>query len=658
MISRLLIANRGEIACRIARTCRRLGVEYVSVYSEADATSIHLQGAVETVCLGPAPATSSYLDISRVVQAAVDTGCDAVHPGYGFLAENPAFARAVLDAGLIFVGPTPETIDAMGDKARAKELMREAGVPVVPGAVEASEDAEVISAFVAETGFPALLKPAAGGGGKGMVVLEQGDDIHAAVQGAVRQARASFGDGRLLVERFVLRPRHIEVQVFGDTQGNVVHLFERECSLQRRHQKIIEEAPAIHLPEATRDALRAAAVAGARSIGYHNAGTFEFIVDEGGQDFFFMEMNTRLQVEHPVTEMITGMDLVEWQLRVAAGEPLPMAQDELSCDGHAIECRIYAEDPSNSFKPYPGQLLHAGWSQSGRVDSGVAAGSSVSAFYDPMIAKLIVHAADRAGALEKMDTALTQTHLLGLKTNVGFLRSLLSFPQVVSGQFHTGFVDAHLDDIHHEDPRVAVACSAAVKLVQSVGVHAAQSPWMDARMTGPLDRRDLEPHAPLGRFAIRVDQTWHNAYVRSWIDNRVDVDVDDQAYVVSTSVSEQDEIWHGRVNDTHPWVGLFDADAIEIQVDGNGVRLQVDHQAEGMDDEAGTVAVSSMPGVVAAVLVAPGERVEKGHVVAVVEAMKMENPIASPLTGSVSDVFCKTGDTVDAGAVLVSFLEE
>src|SRR5690625_102029 len=429
MFSRLLIANRGEIACRIARTCRQMGIDYVAVYSEADATSMHLEGAVQTVCLGPAPATSSYLDVARVVQAAVDSGCDAVHPGYGFLAENPDFARAVLDAGLIFVGPTPDTIDAMGDKARAKALMREAGVPVVPGSVQASEDPDEISAFVQDVGFPALLKPAAGGGGKGMVVLEKGDDIPTAVQGAVRQARASFGDGRLLVERFVLRPRHIEVQVFGDTHGQVVHLFERECSLQRRHQKIVEEAPAVRLPEATRDALRAAAVAGARSIGYQNAGTFEFIVDEAGHDFFFMEMNTRLQVEHPVTEMITGVDLVEWQLKVAAGQALPRTQDELSCQGHAIECRIYAEDPSDNFKPYPGRLHYVGWPQTARVDAGVKAGSTVSAFYDPMIAKLVVHADNRADALAKMDIALSDAYLLGVKTNLGFLKSLLGFPE-------------------------------------------------------------------------------------------------------------------------------------------------------------------------------------------------------------------------------------
>lgn len=658
MFSRVLIANRGEVACRIARTCRRMGIEYVAVYSEADASSIHLQGAVDTVCIGPAPAASSYLDVSGLVQAGVESGCDAVHPGYGFLAESAAFARAVLDAGLIFVGPTPETIDAMGDKARAKALMRQAGVSVVPGAEDASEDATRIAAFVADIGFPALLKPAAGGGGKGMVILEQGDDVHGAVQAAVRQARASFGDGRLLVERFVQRPRHIEVQVFGDNHGNVVHLFERECSLQRRHQKIVEEAPAIHLPELTREALRTAAIAGARSIAYQNAGTFEFIVDENGQEFFFLEMNTRLQVEHPVTEMITGLDLVEWQLRVAAGEPLPLAQDELSYDGHAVECRIYAEDPTDGFKPCPGRLLHVDWPESVRVDAGFATGSDVSAFYDPMIAKLIVHDVDRASALGQMSAALADTQLLGLKTNTGFLKSLLACPEVLKGEFHTGFVDARLDGIHCEDPLMALACAAATKLVRSVDAQEHQTPWADARIAGPLNRHDLEPGAPFGRFAISMNHDWHDIYVRSWAGACVEVEVNDVSYVIKVSPPDHQGVWGGLVNKTRPWAALFDADAMELQVDGNGVRLLVEHTTEGTDDDAGTVAVTSMPGVVAAVLVAVGDQVEKGQVVAVVEAMKMENSIVSPLTGCVSEVACKVGDTVSVGAVLVSFTQE
>ena len=657
MFSRLLIANRGEIACRIARTCRRLGLEYVAVYSEADADALHLQGAAKTVCLGPAPAASSYLDVQRVVRAAVETGCDAVHPGYGFLAENAAFARAVREAGLTFVGPAPQTIEAMGDKARAKALMRQAGVPVVPGSDEASEEARRIAALVAETGFPALLKPVAGGGGKGMVILEQGDDIAAAVQAAVRQARASFGDGRLLVERYVRRPRHIEVQVFGDSHGNVVHLFERECSLQRRHQKIVEEAPAVNLSAATRAALREAAVAGARAIAYANAGTFEFIVAEDGKSFFFLEMNTRLQVEHPVTEMVTGLDLVEWQLRVAAGESLPKEQSDLSCDGHAIECRIYAEDPTDDFKPSPGRLLHVAWPQSIRVDAGVSSGAEVPAFYDPIIAKLIVHDADRESALERMQEALAGTRLLGLKTNTGFLRSLLSCPEVVSGEVHTGFVDEYLGTMPSEDGGAALACAGAIGLARSVNEAAAQSPWTDARTSGALDRRYLDPQAPLGRLSIKDPAGWQDVHVRAWKDGCVDIEVAGGSYAITLNGPDGEGLWHGKVDDMHPWAALADADAIELQVGGNGTRLLVERASEDMDDDSGTVALTPMPGVVAAVMVAPGEHVEKGQVVAVVEAMKMENSITAPMAGIVSEVCCEVGDTVSAGTVLVS-LEE
>ena len=423
-IRRVLIANRGEIAARVARTCRRLGIEFVAVYSDADAHAPYLSDATAAVALGNPLAVESYLNAGKIIAAAIDTGCDAIHPGYGFLSENAGFARDVARAGLTFIGPNPDTIESLGDKARAKALMQSAGVPTVPGTSEASEDLARIGELAEAAGYPVLLKPTAGGGGKGMQIVRAAADLPEAAAQAIRLGRANFKDGRLLVERYVERPRHIEVQVFGDTHGNAVHLFERECSLQRRHQKVVEEAPADGLAPATRAALLDAAVRGARAVGYVNAGTFEFIVDSAG-DFFFLEVNTRLQVEHPVTEEITGIDLVEWQLRVAAGEPLPLLQKDITASGHAIECRLYAEDPGREFAPCAGSITHLVWPHAARVETGVRAGLAISTFYDPMIAKLVVHATRRDAAIDSMLAALRQTAVLGLTTNIGFLVKVL-----------------------------------------------------------------------------------------------------------------------------------------------------------------------------------------------------------------------------------------
>ncbi|MGW6156185.1 acetyl-CoA carboxylase biotin carboxylase subunit, partial [Streptomyces sp. NPDC055144] len=444
MVKRLLIANRGEIARRIARTCRRLGIEYVAVHSEADGAAAHLDGAFEQVLIGPSPAADSYLRADALIDAALRTGCDAVHPGYGFLSENAEFASATAAAGLVFVGPDASTIAAMGDKATAKRLMAEAGVPVLPGSADATESSDDIRAHADRIGYPVILKPVAGGGGKGMQVIEHERDLAPAVEAAVRLARASFGDGRLLVERYLRRPRHIEVQVFGDTHGNVVHLFERECSLQRRHQKIVEEAPAVNLPADVREALLSAAVRGAQAIGYTNAGTFEFILDSAGDGdggFYFLEVNTRLQVEHPVTEAITGLDLVEWQLRTAAGEQLPLAQGEITTSGHAIEVRVYAEDPDADFRPAPGRALATLWPTDLRVDAAFDGAGDVPVFYDPMIAKLIAHDPARPAALARLLHAVRSTAVLGLTTNLGFLADLLRDPRVSAGLIDTHLVD-------------------------------------------------------------------------------------------------------------------------------------------------------------------------------------------------------------------------
>jgi acetyl-CoA carboxylase biotin carboxylase subunit len=446
MMRRLLIDNRGEIALRIIRACQELGIETVAVYSDADANAPHVLAADQAVHLGPSPAPESYLNAPKLLEAARVTGADAVHPGYGFLSERAHFARACADAGLVFVGPPADAIERMGSKIGARELMQRAGVPVVPGETPADQSDAALERSITAIGYPALLKPSAGGGGIGMKIIRAADERIDAIQRARREAQAAFGDGTLYVERLVERPRHVEIQVFADGHGNVVHLFERECSIQRRHQKAIEESPCPVLTPAIRERMGAAATAAARAAGYVNAGTVEFLLEGAGDDarFFFLEMNTRLQVEHPVTELVTGTDLVRAQLLIASGAPLPWTQQELSQRGHAIECRIYAEDPVQDFLPQAGQLLMyrepAG--PGIRVDAGVVEGGEVSVFYDPMLAKLIVHGETRELAIARMANALRRYVVLGIRTNIPFLLNILASPEFVSGDVHTGFLDA------------------------------------------------------------------------------------------------------------------------------------------------------------------------------------------------------------------------
>ncbi len=653
MIRRLLIANRGEIARRIARTCRRLGVEWVAVHSEADAGAPHLEGAAATVCVGPPPAARSYLDVARLVGAASSTGCDAVHPGYGFLSESAAFARAVLDAGLVFVGPSPEIIAAMGDKSAAKAAMAAAGVPVVPGSPQATDDPAEVARLAAGTGFPILLKPAAGGGGKGMQVVETAGGVAEAARSAIRLAAAGFGDGRLLVERFVARPRHLEVQVFGDRHGNVVHLFERECSLQRRHQKVVEEAPAQGLPPSTREALLAAAVRGARAIRYDSAGTFEFILAPDGE-LYFLEVNTRLQVEHAVTEEITGLDLVEWQLRVASGEPLPLDQAGIVARGHAVECRIYAEDPAAQFQPAPGRALRVEWPDGVRVESGIVSGSSVPAEYDPLVAKLVARGPDRASALASLQRALASCRVLGLTTNVGFLRRLLAHPRVAQGAVDTRFIDEHLADLARGGERqAAVACAAAIEVTRRVrgGSNARCSPWVSAEGVGPLDRRHLEPAGPFGRIGVRAGEDRLSAAVVDHAPGSVRVAVDGAGELTVTLRGEAD-VWSGHVGEL-PWSALVAGDVVEAMVAGWRVRLETGHDGGAYDDGGGRLAVAPMPGAVVAIEVEKGDLVAKGDLLLLVEAMKTENRVLAPGAGVVEEVRCAIGDAVAADQVLV-----
>ncbi len=451
LFGKILIANRGEIARRVIRTCRKLGVRTVAIYSDADKHAAFVREADEAVLIGPAPASDSYLRGDRIIAAAVNAGVEAIHPGYGFLSENAEFAEQCASAGIVFIGPTPDAIRAMALKGAAKALMTEAGVPVTPGYHGDDQSTDGLQREADRIGYPVLIKAVAGGGGKGMRRVDKASDFADALVSAQREGQNAFGDPKVLIEKYVEVPRHIEIQLFADNHGNVVHLFERDCSLQRRHQKVIEEAPAPNLPDAIRHAMGQAAVKAAKAIGYRGAGTVEFIVDVSGgidtADFYFMEMNTRLQVEHPVTEAITGVDLVEWQLRVAAGEPLPLTQDQLRIDGHAFEARLYAEDPQNDFLPVTGILQKLEFPATARIESAVEQGDAVSVFYDPMIAKIIVHGRDRTQALARMRQALIETRLAGMATNLAFLRRLMSDPDFASARIDTGFIARHIDTL-------------------------------------------------------------------------------------------------------------------------------------------------------------------------------------------------------------------
>lgn len=648
MFKRILIANRGEIACRIARTCRRLGIEFVAVYSEADAESEHLKGAVCTVCLGAGPASESYLDVDKLLDAALSTACEAVHPGYGFLSENSGFAAAVEKAGMVFIGPAPETIAALGDKARAKSLMQAAGVPVVPGSNDASDDPNLIEEQIRTIGLPVLLKPSAGGGGKGMQIIAQYDGLPSAIDSAIRVARNSFGDGRMIVERYIENPRHIEVQIFGDGNGNVVHLFERECSLQRRHQKVIEEAPAPNFPAQARERLLEAALLGASSLAYRNAGTFEFIV---GPDFecYFLEVNTRLQVEHPVTEEITGQDLVEWQLRVAAGQGLPLTQDEIGCTGHAMEARIYAEDPAQDFRPSPGEVLEVHWPDELRVDSSLTRGGSVPPFYDPMVAKLIARAADRRASLELLRQGLSESVLLGIKTNIGYLIRVLTDAEVVEGNIHTRYLDEQKALQLPLSKPAAAAVAAAISL-PTADAHV--SPWM-AGASEVLNRKDLDTKAPVGRLRFFIDQEITAVGLVSLGNGQLITAVQEEELTVQRDATGQ----RGRVNEWR-WAAFAKEDDWLVQVAGDHYVLAPVAHSQERSDEGAQLTTAPMSGVIAALLVKEGDRVRAGEVLAVIEAMKMEHAVLAKADGLVQTVKYHQGQSVREGDMIVDVAYE
>ena len=687
MFGTVLVANRGEIAVRVIRTLRALGIGSVAVYSDADAGARHVRDADAAVRLGPAPAADSYLNIGAIVAAARQSGAQAVHPGYGFLAENAAFARACADAGLTFIGPPPAAIEAMGDKIRAKATVAAAGVPVVPGAGDPSMTERDLVTAAPAIGFPLLIKPSAGGGGKGMRLVRAESELAGAIAGARREATAAFGDGTLLLERFIERPRHIEIQVFADTHGHTVHLGERECSLQRRHQKIIEEAPSPLLDGARRDAMGGAATEVARSVGYVGAGTVEFIVSgDRPDDFYFMEMNTRLQVEHPVTEMVTGLDLVEWQLRVAAGEALPLRQEEIRLTGHAVEARVYAEDPARGFLPTGGTVLALAEPAGPhvRTDSGLTAGLDVTSSYDPMLAKVIAWAPDRDAALRRLRGALAATTVLGVTTNVAFLGALLTQPDVIAGRLDTGLAERHLGDLAATDVPDAVLVAAALENLLARqpsgpvtdpwdipdGWRPGEHAWIPLRLAcAPREAAEVRireraprrgpgrgpgPGGAPGAAGARVSaevSVGGAAPVPAWAEAVPGgLLVSYAGQTCRYTCARQDGVPRGGVpGGGVPGGGGAGREVLWLGREGHSWAVTEEGPLAARPDQDaggdGTVR-SPMPGTVQAVHVTEGQPVSAGQPLVIVEAMKMEHTVTAPLDGTVAELLVKAGQQV------------
>ena len=639
MFGSVLIANRGEIAVRIARTAKRLGMRIIAVYSEADAGALHVRAADEAYLIGPPPARESYLVIDRIIEAASLAHADCIHPGYGFLSENPQFAEACAAAGIVFVGPPPSAIRAMGLKDQAKALMEKAGVPVVPGYHGELQEPKFLREKAYQIGYPVLIKAVAGGGGKGMRRVDKHAEFDAALEGAAREAQSAFGDARVLIEKYVTAPRHIEMQVFADSHGNVIHLNERDCSLQRRHQKVIEEAPAPGMTAEVREIMGHAATEAARAVGYQGAGTVEFIADGARglrpEGFWFMEMNTRLQVEHPVTEAITGLDLVELQFRVAAGEKLPLVQADVRVNGHAAEARLYAEDPERNFLPSTGTLaaLEFPKGEGLRIDTGVEAGSVVSPYYDPMIAKVIAHGRDRTDALSRLASALGETVVVGPRSNAAFLSRLAGHPEFRAGRFDTGFIDRHLADLTRVEPSLeaGVVGAAVEALLAPKAGKPVDTPWRD-------------PWTAVDGFSLGPERA-------------LDLDV-----VVEGHPRKATVVWRDG-----PHVSVDGAPAARVRIlpvsggvvaIGQGVQRHValkSYDTVDVDhlDGDGTVK-APMHGKVLAIFVAAGASVAKGERVAVVEAMKMEHALLAPADGVVSEITAQVGAQVAEGAKILT----
>ncbi|MBL8504115.1 MAG: acetyl/propionyl/methylcrotonyl-CoA carboxylase subunit alpha [Rhodocyclaceae bacterium] len=665
MFTKILIANRGEIACRVIKTARRMGIRTVAVYSAADATARHVRLADEAVLIGPAPARESYLVAERILDAAKKTGAQAVHPGYGFLSENEAFAEACAAAGIAFIGPPVAAISAMGSKSAAKSLMEKAGVPLVPGYHGDKQDAAFLEQEAGRIGYPVLIKASAGGGGKGMRIVGKAADFAAALASCKREAASSFADDKVLIEKYLVRPRHIEIQVFGDTQGNCVYLFERDCSVQRRHQKVLEEAPAPGMTAERRAAMGKAAVEAAKAVGYVGAGTVEFIAEQDGR-FYFMEMNTRLQVEHPVTEMITGLDLVEWQLRVAAGEPLPLEQEQLGLRGHALEARIYAEDPDKGFLPSTGRLIHLAppaESLNVRIDTGVEEGDEITPHYDPMIAKLIVWDADRERALARMLQSLAQYRVVGVSSNVDFLSRLVACPAFANADLDTGLIErerAFLFPEGVEAPAEVFLVAALAELLrEEEGARTAavagadpHSPWhlRDGWRLNASHRRALLFRHGETEKAVSV------GYVRGGYALELD-GIATPARGERTGHSMlRIELGGMRL----PATVIASGEKRHVFLHGRAWQLAcVDplyHAGEGVGEGGGLAA--PMPGKVISLIAQPGSAVAQGAPLLILEAMKMEHTIAAPAKGTLKAFRYGVGDSVAEGAELVDFEAE
>jgi 3-methylcrotonyl-CoA carboxylase alpha subunit len=663
MFTKILIANRGEIACRVAATARRLGVRSVAVYSDADASAKHVAACDEAVHIGGSAPKDSYLRWERIIEAAKATGAQAIHPGYGFLSENDAFANACAEAGIAFIGPPASAILAMGLKAESKQLMEKAGVPLVPGYHGSDQDPAMLKHEADRIGYPVLIKASAGGGGKGMRAVDRSEDFAAALASCQREARNSFGSDAVLIEKYVQRPRHIEIQVFGDTQGNCVYLFERDCSVQRRHQKVLEEAPAPGMTPELRAQMGAAAVAAAKAVNYVGAGTVEFIVEqppEGGMRFYFMEMNTRLQVEHPVTEAITGLDLVEWQLRVAGGEPLPLQQEDLRIHGHAIEARICAETPDNNFLPATGTLTvyrkpacTAFERGVVRVDDGVREGDTISPFYDSMVAKLIVHGATREEALSRMDAALAETRIVGLSTNVQFLRHVVNSRSFAQADLDTALIPREAAALFHQD-KVGKPLAVAAAVAQTLLAERANE------SADPFSRRDgWRPHGiTVRRFDFEYlgeSMLAHLSYLHDGALQLAFGDVSGplafDALPTETGI-RMDLRFNGQRQTVQTW--QVDENVHIFCALGATQIVEIDALAHAGEAAAeGGRLTAPMPGKVVSFSVKAGDVVKKGQALAVMEAMKMEHTIAAPADGTVAELLYAPGDQVNEGAELL-----
>ncbi len=662
--AKILIANRGEIATRVARTARRMGIRTVAVYSDADAQSRHVALADEAFRIGTAEAKDSYLRGDRIIEAAKRSGAQAIHPGYGFLAENAEFAEACERAGLAFIGPRPEAIRAMGDKSAAKAIMEKAGVPLVPGYHGKNQDAGALLKEAQRIGFPVLIKPSAGGGGKGMRVVEKRTDFDAALAASRREAQSAFGDERVLLERYLERPRHIEIQVFADKHGGAVHLFERDCSVQRRHQKVLEEAPAPGMTEKRRREMGEAALAAARAVGYVGAGTVEFIVDQDGI-FYFMEMNTRLQVEHAVTEMITGLDLVEWQIRVAQGERLPLTQKDLHIDGHSIEARIYAEDPQKDFLPAAGRIAHLtlpAESEHVRVETGVREGDTITAYYDPMIAKLVVWDRDRAAALERLREALAEFQVAGLATNVEFLLRVARNSEFARAEFDTGLIDRHRADL------LAPAAPPGEHALLLASLSALLDRQARAQVRGNAPRT-RDPSSPWNAGdGWRLNQDDHHVFVFRKNEalyavtarrrgEGYEFELGGERRILKQYSREGDRLTAQLAGATVTgsvvgWDGRFD-----VFLPGEHHSLELhDPLLQELEAEAHAGGLSApMSGKIVAVLVGVGDKVERGAPLLILEAMKMEHTIKAPKQGMIARIHCRVGEQVSESAELIEF---